>query len=104
MLVQQIDEVIYLLTKAQYESHISKKDIGGDPCMAMMKEMFKSGHFEYLDNIALIKENVGKVELLLQKQVASPEQRKNITYLQKKMKKLIFQKNLIGTFCSIFTL
>jgi dihydroxyacid dehydratase/phosphogluconate dehydratase len=103
-LVQQIDEVIYLLTKTQYESHISKKDLGGDPCMAMMKEMFKSGHFEYLDNIALIKENVGKVELLLQKQVATPEKRDEITHLQKKMKKLMFRRNLVGIFCSIFTL
>jgi hypothetical protein len=33
--------------------------------MAMMKEMFKSGHFEYLDNISVIKEDVEKVELLL---------------------------------------
>jgi hypothetical protein len=57
-LVKQIDEIIYLLTKTQFDAHISKKDLGGDPCMAMMREMFKSGHFEYLDNIALIKENV----------------------------------------------
>jgi hypothetical protein len=103
-LVHQIDEVIYLLTKTQYDSHISKKDLGGDPCMAMMKEMFKSGHFEYLDNISLIQDNVAKVELLLQKQVVSPEKRNEITYLQKKMKKLMFRENLIGIVCSIFTL
>jgi hypothetical protein len=58
LLVQRIDEIIYLLTKAQYESHISKKDLGGDPCMALMKEMFQSGNFEYLDNIAIIRENI----------------------------------------------
>ncbi|MDR0369083.1 MAG: hypothetical protein LBH96_00680 [Candidatus Peribacteria bacterium] len=41
-LVKNIDEIIYLLAKHQYESHISKRELGGDPHMAMMKEMFKS--------------------------------------------------------------
>jgi hypothetical protein len=72
--------------------------------MAMMKEMFKSWHFEYLDNIAIIKENVGKVEILLQKQVVSPQQRDQVHTLQKKMKKLIFRKNLLGRICTIPTL
>ena len=94
-LVKQIDEIIYLLTKAQYESHISKKELGGDPCMAMMKEMFKSGHFEYLDNIAIIKENVGKVELLLNKQVVTEEQRNIVHIYQKKMNRLILRKKII---------
>ncbi|MDR2190779.1 MAG: hypothetical protein LBP53_06485 [Candidatus Peribacteria bacterium] len=102
-LVQTVDEVIYLLAKAQYESKISKKDLGGDPHMAMMKEMFKSGHFEYLNNIALIQENVKKVELLLQKQVVSPELRSHIVLLQKKMKRLLFWDKGLGIFCSIFT-
>lgn len=103
-LVKQIDEIIYLLAKYQYESHISKRELGGDPHMAMMKEMFKSGHFEYLDNIAIIKENVGKVELLLQKQVVEPQQREQVTTLQKKMKKLIFRKKFLGRICTIPTL
>jgi hypothetical protein len=72
--------------------------------MALMKEMFKSGHFEYLDNIAIIKENVGKVELLLQKQVATPAQRDTVYRLQKKLKRLIFRKNLLGRCCTLPTL
>ncbi|MDR2416394.1 MAG: hypothetical protein LBD75_07550 [Candidatus Peribacteria bacterium] len=71
--------------------------------MAMMKEMFKSGHFEYLDNISVIKTNVEKVELLLRKQVVSPEQWNVVATFQKKMKKLIFRKNFVGSCCSIFT-
>jgi len=103
-LVKNIDEIIYFLTKSQYESKISKKELGGDPCMALMREMFKSGHFEYLDNIAIIKENVGKVELLLQKQVATPQQRNQVHRLQKKMKRLIFRKKTLGRINTVSTL
>jgi hypothetical protein len=102
-LVKQIDKIIYLLTKTQYASKISKKELGGDPCMALMREMFKSGHFEYLDNIPIIKENVGKVELLLQKQVATPQQRNQVHHLQKKMKRLILRKKILGRICTIPT-
>lgn len=42
LLVKQVDEIIYLLAKAQYSSGISERELGGDPHMAMMKEMFKS--------------------------------------------------------------
>ena len=103
-LVKNIDEIIYLLAKYQYASRISKRDLGGDPHMAMMTEMFKSGHFEYLDNISLIQENVGKVELLLQKQVVTDEQRTNVHALQKKMKRLIFRKNFLGRIATVSTL
>jgi len=94
-LVKYIDEIIYLLAKYQHASKISKKELGGDPHMAMMTEMFKSGHFEYLDNISLIKENVEKVELLLQKQVVDEEQRTKVHSVQRKMKRLIFGRNLL---------
>lgn len=103
-LVKNIDEIIYLLAKDQYASHISKRELWGDPHMAMMKEMFKSWHFEYLDNIEIIKTNVGKVELLLQKQVVSNEQRNKVDIIQKEMKKLIFWKNILGWICTIPTL
>jgi len=71
--------------------------------MALMREMFKSGHFEYLDNIPIIKENVGKVELLLQQQVATPQQRNQVHRLQKKMKRLILRKKILGRTCTIPT-
>jgi hypothetical protein len=103
-LVKQIDEIIYLLAKVQYDAHISRKEFGGDPHMAMMKEMFKSGHFEYLDNIPLIRENVEKVELLLKKQVVTAEQWDTVNGFQKKMKRLMFWKKSIGILCSICTL
>jgi hypothetical protein len=104
LLVKQIDEIIYLLARVQYVAPISKKELGGDPHMAMMKEMFKTGHFEYLDNIALIKENVGKVELLLQRQVARPDQREQVHLSQKKLKRLQILNKIFGYFCTIGTL
>ncbi|MDD2537590.1 MAG: hypothetical protein PHU61_03830 [Candidatus Absconditabacteria bacterium] len=103
-LVQLVDKIIYLLSKAQYQSNISKRDLGGDPCMALMKEIFRSGNFNYLDNIPRIKEDVAKVELLLQTQVGTEEERAQIAKLQKKMKKLIRWKKFFGRIITIFTL
>lgn len=72
-LTNSVDEVIYLLSKAQYS--LSEKEIlQYDPCFALMKTMFWSGHFEYIDNLDTIKENVKKVELLLHQRVISDEQ------------------------------
>jgi hypothetical protein len=88
----------------QYDSRISERDLGGDPHMAMMKEMFKSGHFEYLDNIPLIRENVEKVELLLGKQVVVPEQWEQIYKSKKRIKKLILRSNIFGYIVVIGTL
>lgn len=103
-LVQQIDEIIYALAKTQYAAHISRKVLGGDPHMALMKELFKSGSFEYFNTISIIKENLGKVELLLGKPVSTPEQRAAVETYQKKMKKLISLTTGIGSFITLFTL
>ena len=103
-LVQQIDEMIYLLAKAQYESAISRQALGGDPHMAMMGEMFRSWHFEYLDNISVIRTNIEKVELLLRKQIVSYEQWDLVTKYQKKLKRLYFRKKIFGFLSSVFTL
>jgi hypothetical protein len=102
--VHQIDEIIYLLAKTQYASQISERDLGGDPHMAMMKEMFKSGHFEYLDNLAVIQANVEKVELLLQATVVSPEKWKEIHQLAGKLHRYLFRKKVIGWMASVPTL
>lgn len=69
-LTSSVDEVIYLLSKAQY-SLSQEETLKYDPCFALMKTMFWSGHFEYIDNLDTIKENVKKVELLLHKKVIS---------------------------------
>ncbi len=76
-LTSLVDEVIYLLSKAQY-SLLEKETLQYDPCFALMKTMFWSGHFEYIDNLDTIKENVRKVEVLLHQKVISDDQRGKI--------------------------
>ena len=71
-LVDSVDRVIYLLSKAQY-SLSEEQTLKYDPCFALIKTMFGSGHFEYIDNLDTIKENVQKVELLLKKKVIPDE-------------------------------
>ena len=72
-LTDSVDEIIYLLSKDQY-SLSEKETLQYDPCFALMKTMFWSGHFEYIDNLDTIKENVWKVEMLLHQKVISNEQ------------------------------
>lgn len=84
-LTDSVDEVIYLLSKAQY-SLSEKQALQYDPCFALMKTMFWSGHFEYIDNLDTIKENVGKVEILLHQKVISDEQRNKINKQKRSLK------------------
>ena len=72
-LVNSVDKVIYLLSKAQY-SLSEDQTLKYDPCFALMKTMFWSGHFEYIDNLDTIKENVKKVEILLKQRVISDDE------------------------------
>ena len=94
-LVTSVDEVIYLLSKAQYslsETH----PLQYDPCFALMKTMFGSWHFEYLDNLDTIKENVKKVEVLLKQRVISDEQWKKIDGQKIRVKSHTFWSKLFG--------
>ena len=103
-LVKEVDEVIYLLAKSQYESHISKQQLGGDPHFAMMKEMFKSGSFEYLDNVDAIKNLVGKIQQLINVQIVTDEQRTRVAKIQKKMKIQRVLSKIFGIPICVFTL
>ena len=76
-LINSVDKVIYLLSKAQY-SLSENQTLKYDPCFALMKTMFGSGHFEYIDNLDTIKENVKKVEILLKQRVISDDERSRI--------------------------
>ena len=84
-LTDSVDEIIYLLSKAQY-SLSEKQTLQYDPCFALMKTMFWSGHFEYIDNLDTIKENVWKVEMLLHQKVISDEQRKKVNKQKNSLK------------------
>ena len=84
-LVESVDEIIYLLSKAQYKLS-EEQTLKYDPCFALMKTMFDSWHFEYLNNLDTIKENVKKVELLLHQTVISDNKRTKLNKQKKALK------------------
>lgn len=94
-LVNSVDRVIYLLSKAQY-SLSEEQTLKYDPCFALMKTMFGSGHFEYIDNLDTIKENVKKVEILLKQRVISDDEWNRIDKQKKSLKFHTFWKKLFG--------
>ena len=101
-LVNSVDRLIYLLSKAQY-SLSEDQALKFDPCFALMKTMFESGHFEYIDNLDTIKENVKKVELLLKQRVISDDERNKIDKQRDSLKFHLFWRKLLGRELNIVT-
>ncbi len=101
-LVDSVDRLIYLLSKAQY-SLSEDQALKFDPCFALMKTMFGSGHFEYVDNIDAIKENVKKVETLLKQRVISDEERNKIDSERSSLKFHLFWRKFLGRELNIVT-
>lgn len=94
-LVDSVDRVIYLLSKAQY-SLFQQQTLKYDPCFALIKTMFWSGHFEYIDNLDAIKENVKKVEVLLKQRVISDQEWSKIDNQKNSLKFHIFWSKFFG--------
>ena len=101
-LVDSVDKVIYLLSKAQY-SLSEEQALKYDPCFALMKTMFGSGNFEYVDNIDTIKENVKKVETLLKKRVISDEEWSKVDSQRSSLKFHLFWRKLFGYELNVVT-
>ena len=102
-LTDSVDKVIYLLSKAQY-SLSEEQTLKYDPCFALMKTMFGSGHFEYIDNIDTIKENVKKVETLLKQKVISGEEWDKIDSQRSSLKFHLFWRKFFGYELNLVTL
>lgn len=95
ILVESVDEMIYLLANAQHIQQIDLKSLGGSPNVALMKSIFTKGKYDYIQSSFLILDNMHKVESLLGKKVVPTE------------KEVIFMKNLkkyhrIGFFEALF--
>ena len=102
-LINSVDKLIYLLSKAQY-SLSEQQALKFDPCFALMKTMFGSGHFEYIDNLDTIKENVKKVETLLKQRVISDAEWDKIDNQKSSLKFHTFWKKLLGYELNVVTL
>lgn len=101
-LVNSVDKLIYLLSKAQY-SLSEQQTLQYDPCFALMKTMFWTWHFEYIDNLDTIKENVKKVELLLKQKVISDAEWSKIDSQKSSLKFHTFWKKLFGYELNVVT-
>jgi hypothetical protein len=62
----------------------------------LIKTMFWSGHFEYIDNLDAIKENVKKVEVLLKQRVISDQERSKIDNQKNSLKFHSFWSKFFG--------
>ena len=102
-LINSVDRLIYLLSKAQY-SLSEQQALKYDPCFALMKTMFGSGHFEYIDNLGTIKENVKKVETLLKQKVISDEEWNKIDSQKSSLKFHTFWEKFFGYELNLVTL
>jgi len=102
-LIDSVDKVIYLLSKAQY-SLSEQQTLKYDPCFALIKTMFWSWHFEYVDNLDTIKENVKKVETLLKQKVISDTEWNKIENQKNSLKFHDFWKNIFGYELNVVTL
>lgn len=101
-LVNSVDKLIYLLSKSQY-SLSEQQTLKFDPCFALMKTMFGSGHFEYIDNLDTIKENVKKVETLLKQRVISDEEWSKIDSQRNSLKFHLFWRKFFGYELNVVT-
>lgn len=101
-LTDSVDKLIYLLSKAQY-SLSEEQTLKYDPCFALMKTMFGSWHFEYVDNIDTIKENVKKVETLLRQRVISDAEWDKIESQRSSLKFHTFWSKFFGYELNIVT-
>ena len=101
-LVNSVDRVIYLLSRAQY-SLSEQQALKFDPCFALMKTMFGSGHFEYIDNLDTIKENVKKVEVLLKQRVISDTEWEKIDKQRNNLKFHLYWRNFFGVELNVVT-
>ena len=102
-LVNSVDRLIYLLSKAQY-SLSEQQTLQYDPCFALMKTMFWTWHFEYIDNLDTIKENVKKVEILLKQRVISDEEWNKINKQRNRLKYHLFWRKYLGYELNFVTL
>lgn len=96
--------MIYLLAKAQHFKYLDLKALGGNPHIALMKDIFKKGEYNYLQSAFLILDNMHKVETLLGEKVVPQE--KEVDFLKgiKRFCRISFFEALFKMFLIIGTL
>lgn len=99
-----VDEMIYLLAKAQHLKHIDLKALGGNPNIALMKSIFTKGNYDYIQSSFLILDNIHKVESLLGEKTIPTEKEALFLKTLKKYRTISFFEALLKGIATISTL
>lgn len=103
-LVAQVDEMIYLLAKAQHLKKLDLKALGGNPHIALMKSIFTKGNYDYLQSAFLILDNMHKVETLLGEKVVPQEKEADFLKGIKRYQRISFFEAFLKMLLMIGTL
>lgn len=103
-IVTDVDEMIYLLAKAQHTLWVDVRKLWGNPNIALMKSIFTKGNCDYIKSSYLILDNIHKVESLLWDKIISLDKESLLlkdakAYLKiKSMETIFFWIAVIPTF------
>lgn len=103
-IVMQIDEMIYLLAKHQYLSHIDMRSLGGNPHLALMTAIFTEGNCDYIQSGERILASMHKVESLLGKQVIASEVESDFLQKLRRFRLLKIVERILKILLAIATL
>ena len=102
--IAKYDEFFYLLAKKQYKEEIDKQSVGWNPCIAAILPVLQSKDKSYLKHRSLIKSNIQKVEILLQDQIISDNEREAIDDRYRSLNRNKLFHKTISIFLTVFTL
>lgn len=103
-LVEEVDEMIYLLAKTQHHKGIDLTALGGNPNIALMKSIFTKGKCDYIESAFLILDNMHKVETLLGEKVLPLEKESAFLKGIKHYKRISFFEAFFRGIATIATL
>lgn len=102
-LIDTIDEMIYLLARAQEVKDLDIKALGGNPNIALMQSIFTKGKADYIQSSFLIIDNIHKVEALLREKIVTREQEAAFVKTLKKYKRIYIWEKFFRGLALIFT-
>ncbi len=103
-LIIAVDEMIYLLARAQHSKQLDLKSLGGNPNIALMKSIFTKGNCDYIQSSFLILDNMHKVESLLGEKVVPIEKEGSFLKMIKKYHMISFFEAFFRGFAVVATL
>lgn len=102
--IAKYDEFFYLLARKQYREEIDKESFWWNPCIEAILPVLQAEDKSYLKHRTLIKSNIQKVEILLQDQIISDQDREEIEDMYRSLNRNKLFHQSVSIFLTIFTL